>query len=76
MILKKVTSGHEIWIGEIKKLLFDFLGNGERQRHEFFRDNRPLDQGVRNRVEHVGRHFRSSSEVKKQMENFKLSFSR
>jgi hypothetical protein len=28
--LKKVTSGHEIWVGEIKKLLLDFLGNGER----------------------------------------------
>jgi hypothetical protein len=72
---EKVTSGHEIWSLQIQKLHFYFLRNRERWSHESFRDDRSLDWGCQLGVEHFGLHFRSSLEVKKEIEIFKDNLS-
>ena len=75
MILKKVTSGHEIWSLEIEILLFHFLQNHERYSDRIFMDNRSLNWGLRKGDGYVSCHFRSSTEVKKEIRIFKANLS-
>jgi hypothetical protein len=71
----KITFRDEIWSWEIQILISIFFRNCERYSHKIFINDRCLNCGVWLGVEQVGCHFRSSQEVKKEIEIFKDNLS-
>jgi hypothetical protein len=70
---EKVTSGHKILSWEIQK--FSIFSKIVKDRVMVFSGMIDLSICVYNINEHVGRHFRLSLEVKKEIKIFKFNFS-